>query len=132
MKNAAVAAPVAIVSSGRLFVHLSLSTAHRTFLIVIVTAILGFFVNVAMCYGIRDYDALPGPTGLAFAQVTFVIQVIEDFLKHSNQILWDNLGKRGALVMWSFVILALFVSVGISHMACVRSKYALISLMSLY
>ena len=70
MKNAAVAAPVAIVSSGGLFRSSSLFLAHRMCLVVSITAVLGFFVNVAMCYGIRDYDALPGPTGLAFAQVS--------------------------------------------------------------
>lgn len=50
-KNAAVAVPAAIVNG------------------VVLTAILGFFVNVSLCYGIRDLSALPGPTGLVFAQV---------------------------------------------------------------
>lgn len=38
-------------------------------LLVIITAILGFFVNVSLCYGIRDLTALPGATGLAVSQV---------------------------------------------------------------
>jgi hypothetical protein len=36
---------------------------------VTLTAILGFFLNVALCYGIRDIASLPGPSGLVFAQV---------------------------------------------------------------
>lgn len=50
-KNTAIVTPVAIVNA------------------VILTGIFGFFVNVSLCYGIRDLSALPGPTGLVFAQV---------------------------------------------------------------
>lgn len=53
----------------------------------ITTAILGFFVNVALCYGIKDIGALPGPTGLVVPQI-----------------LWDNLGQKGGLVVFSFII----------------------------
>ena len=35
-----------------------------------ITAVLGFFTNLSLCYGIRDYSALPGPTGLVVSQVT--------------------------------------------------------------
>jgi hypothetical protein len=67
--NAATAAPIAIFTG------------------TVVTAFLGFFVNVALCYGIKDFSALPGPTGLVFAQI-----------------LWDNLGRVGGLVVWTLVI----------------------------
>ncbi|KAI5120886.1 hypothetical protein M0805_002986 [Coniferiporia weirii] len=90
VKNAAVAAPVAIVSA------------------VVVTAILGFFVNVVICYGIRDFNSLPGPTGLVFSQV-----------------LWDNLGKRGALALWSFVIIVQTTTAATCQLACIRSIYAI-------
>lgn len=53
----------------------------------ITTAILGFFVNVALCYGIKNISALPGPTGLVVPQI-----------------LWDNLGQKGGLVVFSFII----------------------------
>lgn len=53
----------------------------------ITTAILGFFVNVALCYGIKNISALPGPTGLVVPQI-----------------LWDNLGQAGGLVVFSFII----------------------------
>ena len=33
------------------------------------TAVLGFFLVISLCYGIRDLSALPGPSGLVFAQV---------------------------------------------------------------
>ncbi|KDQ58795.1 hypothetical protein JAAARDRAFT_193315 [Jaapia argillacea MUCL 33604] len=90
VKNAAVAAPVAIVSA------------------VVLTGIFGFFVNVSLCYGIRDMSALPGPTGLAF-----------------SQILWDNLGKKGALALWSFVILLQTMTAATCQLAAVRSIYAI-------
>lgn len=71
VKNAAFIAPVAIVTG------------------VVITAFLGFWINVALCvsilfmkhscsifsillhrqYGIKDFSALPGPTTLVFAQV---------------------------------------------------------------
>ncbi|KAH8116138.1 amino acid/polyamine transporter I [Phellopilus nigrolimitatus] len=84
VKNAAIAAPVAIISA------------------VSITSILGFFVNVVVCYGIRDFGALPGPTGLVF-----------------SQILWDNLGKRGALALWSFVIIVQFMTAATCQLACI-------------
>lgn len=34
------------------------------------TAIMGLFVNISLCYGVRDFQSLPGPTGLAFSQVS--------------------------------------------------------------
>lgn len=37
------------------------------------TAFLGFFLVISLCYGIRDLSALPGPTGLVFAQVRGII-----------------------------------------------------------
>jgi len=89
-KNAAITTPVAIVSS------------------VILTGIFGFFVNVSLCYGIRDLGALPGPTGLVF-----------------SQILWDNLGKRGALALWSFVIMVQTITGTTCQLACIRSIYAI-------
>jgi len=89
-KNAAITTPVAIVSGA------------------ILTAIFGFFVNVSLCYGIRDLSALPGPTGLVF-----------------SQILWDNLGKGGALVLWSFVIMVQTITGMSCQLACVRSIYAI-------
>ncbi|TDL24584.1 hypothetical protein BD410DRAFT_801917 [Rickenella mellea] len=72
VRNAAIATPVAINTKHHDNPH-PVSVCH------------GFFVNIALCYGIRDFASLPGPTGLAF-----------------SQILWDNLGKRGALALWSF------------------------------
>jgi hypothetical protein len=67
--NAATAAPVAILTG------------------TLVIAFLGFFVNVALCYGIKDFSALPGPTGLVFAQI-----------------LWGNLGRPGGLVVWTLIV----------------------------
>ncbi|KAL5476691.1 TPO5_3 [Sanghuangporus weigelae] len=90
VKNAAVAAPVAIVTA------------------VCVTSVLGFFTIVSICYGIRDFSALPGPTGLAF-----------------SQILWDNLGKRGSLALWSFVIIVQTMTAATCQLACIRSIYAI-------
>ncbi|THH08402.1 hypothetical protein EW145_g2730 [Phellinidium pouzarii] len=90
VKNAAVVAPVAIVSA------------------VGITSVLGFFTNISICYGIRDMNALPGPTGLVFSQV-----------------LWDNLGKRGALALWSFVIIVQIMTAISCQLACIRSIYAI-------
>ncbi|KZS91121.1 amino acid permease [Sistotremastrum niveocremeum HHB9708] len=90
VKNAAITTPVSIVSA------------------VFLTAILGFFVNVSLCYGIRDLSTMPGPTGLAFAQI-----------------LWDNLGKRGALALWSFVIILQTMTGATCQLACIRSIYAI-------
>lgn len=73
MKNAAVTAPVAIVSAGKhAFIVFTACWSHIDaiyYYLVIITAILGFFVNVSLCYGIRDLTVLPGPTGLAVSQV---------------------------------------------------------------
>ncbi|TFK49035.1 APC amino acid permease [Heliocybe sulcata] len=90
VKNAAVATPAAIISA------------------VFLTGLFGFFVNVSLCYGIRDFSALPGPTSLAFAQI-----------------LWDNLGKRGALALWSFVIILQTITAATCQLACIRSIYAI-------
>ncbi|KZS91098.1 amino acid permease [Sistotremastrum niveocremeum HHB9708] len=90
VKNAAITAPVSIVSG------------------VTITAVMGFFLNISLCYGIRDLSALPGPTGLVFAQI-----------------LWDNLGKRGALALWSFVILLQAVTGVACQLSCIRSIYAI-------
>ncbi|KZT40899.1 amino acid transporter [Sistotremastrum suecicum HHB10207 ss-3] len=89
VKNAAVAAPVAIFTAAA------------------VTAVLGFFVNISLCYGIRDLSALPGPTGLVF-----------------SQILWDNLGRSGGLVVWSFVIIVQTMVGATCQLAAVRTIYA--------
>jgi len=89
VKNAAVVVPTAIVIA------------------VLSTGFIGFWINVALCYGIRDLSALPGPTELVFAQI-----------------LWDNLGKNGGLALWSFVILIqMFTGVAV-QLACIRSVYA--------
>ncbi|KAF8314483.1 APC amino acid permease [Clavulina sp. PMI_390] len=89
VKNAAVIAPVAIVIA------------------VISTGFIGFWINVALCYGIQDLSALPGATGLVF-----------------SQILWDSLGKRGALALWSFVIIIQVFTGLACQLACIRSIYA--------
>jgi len=89
VKNAAAAIPAAIVVG------------------VILTAILGFFVNVSLCYGIRDITALPGPSGLVFAQI-----------------LWDNLGKAGGLAVWSLVIVLQAITAVTCQLAAIRSIYA--------
>lgn len=81
VKNAAVAAPVAIIVGGKLknfrflsILHSASSDNHNP---VATTAFLGFFLVISLCYGIRDLSALPGPTGLVFAQVKGVyIQII--------------------------------------------------------
>ncbi|EPQ52255.1 APC amino acid permease [Gloeophyllum trabeum ATCC 11539] len=91
VKNAAVATPAAIVSAG-----------------LFLTSIFGFFVNVSLCYGVRDLSTLPGPTQLVFAQI-----------------LWDNLGKRGALALWSFVIILQTITAATCQLACIRSIYAI-------
>ncbi|KIJ23281.1 hypothetical protein M422DRAFT_74895 [Sphaerobolus stellatus SS14] len=71
------------------------------------TAVFGFFINVALCYGVRDLSALPGPTGLVFAQI-----------------LWDNMGRIGGLVVFCIVI-AVQVMVGLTcQLASIRSIYA--------
>jgi len=74
---------------------------------VVLTGIFGFFVIVSLCYGIWDFSALPGPTSLVFAQI-----------------LWDNLGKRGALALWSFVIILQTITAATCQLACIRSIYA--------
>jgi len=75
---------------------------------VISTGFVGFWMIVALCYGIKDFQALPGPTGMVF-----------------SQILWDSLGRNGALIIWSFVILIqIFTSLAV-QLACVRSMYAI-------
>ncbi|KAF8512146.1 amino acid/polyamine transporter I [Hysterangium stoloniferum] len=85
--NAATAAPIAI------------------FIGAVTTSFLGFFVNVALCYGIRDFSALPGPTGLVFAQIV-----------------WDNLGRAGGLVVWILIIVVQTL-VGITcQMSAIRDK----------
>ncbi|KAF8336463.1 amino acid/polyamine transporter I [Cantharellus anzutake] len=90
IKHAAIAAPVSIIVS------------------LVSTGVIGFGVIVALCYGIRDLKALPGPTSMVFPQI-----------------LWDTLGKNGALVLWSFVILIqIFTSLAV-QLACVRSMYAI-------
>ena len=69
-----------------------------------------FFVTQ---YGIKDFQALPGPTGMVF-----------------SQILWDSLGRNGALIIWSFVILIqIFTSLAV-QLACVRSESCNLSIMT--
>ncbi|KAF8522492.1 amino acid/polyamine transporter I [Hysterangium stoloniferum] len=89
-KHPAVVAPVAITLS------------------VAITAVVGFFVNVSLCYGIRDLNSLPGPTGLVF-----------------SQILWDNLGGGGAIFVMSLIITPLLLGVGAVQLVTVRAIYAL-------
>lgn len=74
----------------------------------ITTAILGFFVNVALCYGIKDISALPGPTGLVVPQI-----------------LWDNLGQKGGLVVFSFIIFVQTVVALTCQLSSIRSIYAI-------
>lgn len=91
------------------------------------TAFLGFFINVALCYGIRDLSTLPGPTGLVFAQVsvdlTTLLSLEQGLIVRTRQILWDNLGKRGGLVLWSFVIIVQTITGAACQLSCVRSEY---------
>ncbi|KAL5498787.1 TPO5_1 [Sanghuangporus vaninii] len=90
VRNAAVATPVAIVVG------------------VVVTAVLGFFLIISACYGIRDISALPGPTGLALAQIIL-----------------DNVGKDGTLVLWTCVIINIAMVCLCGQLACIRSIYAI-------
>ena len=85
VKNAAVAAPVAIITAGtHLFFFLAAAKMELTYnRTVCVTSVLGFFTIVSVCYGIRDMSALPGPTGLVFSQVnTSRSLIVEHFLDH--------------------------------------------------
>ncbi|GJJ09906.1 hypothetical protein Clacol_004130 [Clathrus columnatus] len=74
----------------------------------ITTAILGFFVNVALCYGIKDITNLPGPTGLVVPQI-----------------LWDNMGQTGGLVVFSFIIIVQTVVAMTCQLSSIRSIYAI-------
>lgn len=38
-----------------------------------ITAVLGWFLVISLCYGIVDPSALPGPTGLVVSQVHYDI-----------------------------------------------------------
>lgn len=71
VKNAAVAAPVAIIVGGKPNqLQITLATVSSDVRNpVATTAFLGFFLVISLCYGIHDLSALPGPTGLVFAQV---------------------------------------------------------------
>jgi len=90
IKRAAIIAPISIVIAS------------------VSTGFIGFWVIVALCYGIKDFQALPGPTSMVF-----------------SQILWDCLGRDGALIIWSFIILIqIFTSLAV-QLACVRSMYAI-------
>ncbi|PAV19134.1 APC amino acid permease [Pyrrhoderma noxium] len=71
-------------------------------------AFFGFFLVVSLCYGIRDPSTLPGPTGLVVAQV-----------------LLDNLGKKGGLVLWVCVIINMAAVSTAGQLACIRSIYAI-------
>ena len=74
VRNAAIAAPVAIVAGGQSRIYTSInykpiSSNQLMGHTVAATAVLGFFLIISLCYGIRDLSALPGPSGLVFAQV---------------------------------------------------------------
>ena len=56
---------------------------------VVVTAVLGFFLIISLCYGIREIDALPGPTGLVTAQVGNYIFLHSSHLTENK----DSLGQ---------------------------------------
>jgi len=75
---------------------------------VAITAVVGFFVNVSLCYGVRDLNSLPGPTGLVF-----------------SQILWDNLGRAGAVFVMICIITPGILGTGASQLVTVRAIYAL-------
>ncbi|KZT53837.1 APC amino acid permease [Calocera cornea HHB12733] len=90
IKNAALVAPVAIMWAVGL------------------TTFFGFWLNVALMYGAGDLAALPGPTGMAFAQI-----------------LWNNLGTAGALAIWILVIIVELLTGVVCQLACIRSIYAL-------
>ncbi|KAF8523466.1 amino acid/polyamine transporter I [Hysterangium stoloniferum] len=66
---------------------------------VTITAVVGFFVNVSLCYGVRDLNSLPGPTGLVF-----------------SQILWDNLGRAGAVFVMICIIIPGLLGTGASQL----------------
>ncbi|KAI5120887.1 hypothetical protein M0805_002987 [Coniferiporia weirii] len=90
IRNAAVVTPIAIIIA------------------VAITGILGFFIVISLCYGIRDISALPGPTGLVF-----------------SQILWDNLGRKGGLALWVCVVVNQAMLAITCQLACIRSIYAI-------
>ncbi|KZO92533.1 amino acid transporter [Calocera viscosa TUFC12733] len=90
IKNASTVAPVAIMWAVGL------------------TTFFGFWLNVALMYGAGDFTALPGPTGMAFAQI-----------------LWNNLGTVGTMVIWIIVIIVELLTGVVCQLACIRSIYAL-------
>jgi len=89
-------------------INAATATPHAIVIGAVFTTFLGFFVNVALCYGIRDFAALPGPTGLVFAQIV-----------------WDNMGRAGGLVVWSIIIITQSMTGITCQLSAIRAIYAI-------
>ncbi len=77
------------------------------FVAVIGTGMIGWVLNVVLVLCSPDITTLPGPSGSAFLEI-----------------LYQRIGRTGALIIWPFVCLVAFFTVQTATQACSRTFYA--------